>query len=280
ADLVSAEALAYGDRLVFPEKLVDPAWSDPERFDQDLPFVEVCPRRLLHALRVTDLTVPAELCTRTRVDVSGPWANRASHRAVALLRHNAHKANLPIDDGGWALLRNVAHRVDVEPGVLIMIAATDDKGRFQLAHYAPDGVPSSTVLIRAKQGHSIEGLRDDRLYVSPSIPMMHAIPVLRHSTTFGPLMSILREGILPGGGDSAVTSHGDGRRRQVHFTPFPVGDNRVVSGARDSADAHVYCNKWELYGTIPLWLSSSMAVLTTSEVSWDTIELVQFAKGA
>ncbi|MCP4242709.1 MAG: hypothetical protein GY772_19305, partial [bacterium] len=99
ADIISAEALAHGDRLVFREKLVDPAWSDPDRFEQDLPFVEVCPRRLLHALRVTDLTVAAELCTRTKVDVSGPWANRASHRAVALLRHNAHKANLPIDDG-------------------------------------------------------------------------------------------------------------------------------------------------------------------------------------
>ncbi|MCP4242144.1 MAG: RNA 2'-phosphotransferase, partial [bacterium] len=146
ADIISAESRACGALLSFPEKLVDPAWSAPESFVQEPPFVEVCQRRLLHAMRVTDLTVPAELCTKTRVDVSGPWANRASHRAVALLRHNALNANLPIDDGGWALLYNVARRVGVEPGVLIMIAAADDKGRFQLAHYAPNGVPSSTVL--------------------------------------------------------------------------------------------------------------------------------------
>ncbi|MCP4242111.1 MAG: RNA 2'-phosphotransferase, partial [bacterium] len=231
-------------------------------------------------MRVTDLGVPAELCTASRVDVSGQWALQVSHRAVWLLRHGALERNLPMDDGGWVLLRHLATRVQVEPGVLIMIAATDDKGRFPLAHYAPGGRPASTVLIRAKQGHSIAGLRDERLYVSPSVPKMHEIPVLRHSTTFGPLHAILRDGIMPGGGVSAPTRPGGGRRRQVHFVPFPVGDDRVVSGARDHADVHIYCNKWALYTQIPLWLSSSMAVLTTDEVPWDSIELVVFTKGA
>ncbi|MCP4243547.1 MAG: RNA 2'-phosphotransferase, partial [bacterium] len=131
-----------------------------------------------------------------------------------------------------------------------------------------------------KQGHSIEGLRDERLYLSPAVPKMHEIPVLRHSTTFGPLSSILRDGITPGGGDSAATRPGGGRRRHVHFAPFAVGDERVVSGARDRADVHIYCNKWALYGQIPLWLSSSMAVLTPAEVPWDSIELVVFISGA
>ncbi|MCP4240046.1 MAG: RNA 2'-phosphotransferase, partial [bacterium] len=132
----------------------------------------------------------------------------------------------------------------------------------------------------AKQGHSIAGLRDERLCVSPSVPKMHEIPVLRHSTTFGPLNSILRDGIMPGGGGAAATRPGGGQRRHVHFVPFPVGDDRVVSGARDRADVHIYCNKWALYGQIPLWLSSSMAVLTPAEVPWDSIELVVFTKGA
>ncbi|MCP4244202.1 MAG: RNA 2'-phosphotransferase, partial [bacterium] len=62
--------------------------------------------------------------------------------------------------------------------------------------------------------------------------------------------------------------------------PFPYGDEQVVSGARDTADVHIYVNKWALHGQIPLWLSSSMAVLTDREVPWEAIELVQFAKGA
>ncbi|MCP4244453.1 MAG: RNA 2'-phosphotransferase, partial [bacterium] len=198
-DLISDEARACGV-LSFPEKLVDPAWAAPRDFPQDGPFQEVCPEHLRHAMRITDLSVAAQLCTSTKVNVHSTLANRASHHAVSLLRHNALRDKLAIDDGGWALLYNVASRVHVTPGTLIMIAAADDKGRFQLAHYAPDGVPSSTVLIRAKQGHSIASLRDDRLYVSPTVPMMHAIPVLRHATTYEPLMSIMREGIKPGGG--------------------------------------------------------------------------------
>ncbi|MCP4242820.1 MAG: RNA 2'-phosphotransferase, partial [bacterium] len=171
-DLISPEARASGT-LSFPEKLVDPAWATPGDFPQENPFQEVCPEHLLHAMRVTDLSVAAQLCTSTKVNVRSTLANRASHHAVSLLRHNALRDNLPIDDGGWALLYHVARRVGVAPGTLIMIAAADDKGRFQLAHYAPGGVPSSTVLIRAKQGHSIASLRDDRLYVSPSVPKMH-----------------------------------------------------------------------------------------------------------
>ncbi|MCP4239417.1 MAG: RNA 2'-phosphotransferase, partial [bacterium] len=225
------------------------------------------------------LSVPAQLCTSTKVNVHRALANRAGHPAVSLLRHHALRDGLPLDDGGWALVFHVASRARVPPGTLIMLAAADDKGRFQLAHYAPNGVPSTTVLIRAKQGHSIANLRDDRLYVSPSVPMMHSIPVLRHATTYEPLMSIMREGIKPGGGDSQHTPSG-GRRRQVHFTPFPVGDERVLSGARATADVHVYCNKWALHGSIPLWLSSSLAVLTTEEVPWEAIELVVYAKGA
>ncbi len=170
ADLISAESRAAGRNLVFPEKIIDPAWLEPERFEQDPPFQEVCPRRLLHAMRVTDLDVPAELCTDSRIDVSGQWTLRISHRAVFLLRRSAIQSGLAMDDGGWVLLRHLANRLHVQPGVLIMIAAGDDKGRFQLAHYAPAGRPSSTVLIRAKQGHSIEGLRDERLYVSPLSP--------------------------------------------------------------------------------------------------------------
>ncbi|MCP4242108.1 MAG: hypothetical protein GY772_16245, partial [bacterium] len=99
ADIISAESRACGALLSFPEKLIDPAWAAPEDFLQEPPFVEVCQRRLLHAMRVTDLSVAAELCTKTKVNVSGPWANRASHRAVGLLRHNALRDNLPIDDG-------------------------------------------------------------------------------------------------------------------------------------------------------------------------------------
>ncbi len=95
------------------------------------------------------------------------WVLDAGRRAIYLLRHSGIREGFPMDDGGWAMLRHVASRVHVQPGALVMIAALDDKGRFQLAHYALGGRPSSTVLIRAKQGHSIEGLREERLYVSP-----------------------------------------------------------------------------------------------------------------
>ncbi|MCP4241347.1 MAG: RNA 2'-phosphotransferase, partial [bacterium] len=153
-DLISPEARSVGV-LSFPEKLVDPAWAAPGDFPQESPFQEVCPGHLRHAMRVTDLSVPAQLCTSTKVNVHSTLANRASHHAVSLLRHNAHRDGLPIDDGGWALLFHVASRVRVAPGTLIMIAAADDKARFQFAHYAPNGVPSSPVLIRAQQGHPI-----------------------------------------------------------------------------------------------------------------------------
>ncbi|MCP4241931.1 MAG: RNA 2'-phosphotransferase, partial [bacterium] len=129
------------------------------------------------------------------------------------------------------------------------------------------------MLIRAKQGHSIDGLRDERLYVSPSCPQMHMIPVLRHATTYGPLLSILRDGIIPGGA-AGGDPEAHGLRRHVHFAPFPYGDERVVSGARDTADVHIYCNKWACYEQLQLWLSSSLAVLTPGVVPWDCIELV------
>ncbi|MCP4241932.1 MAG: RNA 2'-phosphotransferase [bacterium] len=115
--------------MYFPEKTVDPAWMNPDGYPQQDPFREVCPRHLLRALRVTDLDSRDELCTNTRIEAHHRWVINASRRAVRLLRHSGIDEGLPMDDGGWALLRHVASRVGVHPGVLIMIAATDDKGR-------------------------------------------------------------------------------------------------------------------------------------------------------
>ncbi|MCP4240934.1 MAG: RNA 2'-phosphotransferase, partial [bacterium] len=171
----------FGD-LQFPVLLQDPAWTEPENYVQHHPHKVVVSPAVAPNLYISDLSLVSELCATAEVDLSSPDVIASSRKATALLRHGAIRDGLIMDDGGWVPISVLARRVRRSQGALVMIAAADSKGRFQLAHHRVGEQPRTVMLIRATQGHSIKSILDCRLFVRPVIEEVFKWPVLVHAT--------------------------------------------------------------------------------------------------
>ncbi|MCP4242979.1 MAG: RNA 2'-phosphotransferase, partial [bacterium] len=147
----------------FPVLRQDPAWVRPEVYVQSPPHQVVIQTEVARNLYISSMSNIEELCTSAEVDLNNPDVIASSRKATALLRHNALFQRLMMDDGGWVPIGLLARRVRRSVGALVVIAAADPKGRFQLAHHRVGGEPRSALLIRATQGHSISSILDGRL---------------------------------------------------------------------------------------------------------------------
>ncbi|MCP4243621.1 MAG: RNA 2'-phosphotransferase, partial [bacterium] len=217
-----------------------------------------------------------ELCTSAEIDLHNPDVIASSRKATALLRHNALTQRLMMDDGGWVPIGLLAKRAHRSVGAMIVIAAADPKGRFQLAHHRVNDEPRTAMLIRATQGHSISSILDGRLFVRPHYDDVRRWPFLVHATHYECVLDILRKGLLPGGARWSAEES----RNHVHFVPFEPEDYRVVSGTRRSAKAFLFFNKWAVFSHCDLWLTPSMAILTRDGVPWSDLEIILLYSGS
>ncbi|MCP4245302.1 MAG: hypothetical protein GY772_32600, partial [bacterium] len=260
----------------FPVLRQDPAWVRPEAYAQSPPHQVVIQTEVARNLYISSMSNIEELSTSAEVDLNNPEVIASSRKATALLRHNALFQRLLMDDGGWVPIGALARRVRRTVGAMIVIAAADQKGRFQLAHHRVAGEPRSALLIRAPKGHSISSLLDARRFVSPPYDDVRRWPYLVHATHYECVLDILRLGLLPGGARWCAEES----RNHVHFVPFGPEDYRVVSGSRRSAKAFLFFNKWAVFAHSDLWLTPSMAILTRDGVPWSDLEIIVLYTGS
>ncbi|CAE8694079.1 unnamed protein product [Polarella glacialis] len=125
----------------------------------------------------------------------------------------------------------------------------NDKKRFELLQEADQ------VFVRAVQGHSIKAVADDELLTRLSSEKGNLPTVCVHGTYRRHLASILRQGLLVGGGTS--------QRNHVHFAPFDPGDGRVISGMRYNCEVAIYLNlEGAIKAGVPFFQSANQVILS------------------
>lgn len=110
--------------------------------------------------------------------------NDISKKLSYLLRHCTNPLYIDLD-GGWADTKQICEVLNIPVTRLIHIVVTDNKQRYSLCNNA--------TLIRANQGHSIEGVKLDFIELQ-----YNEIPdLLYHGTAERFVNSILKDGLLP-----------------------------------------------------------------------------------
>lgn len=157
---------------------------------------------------------------------------RISKQLTQILRHSGRQEGLAVRSDGYACLEEVMRlpsmvKLRATDKAIREIVKTSDKQRFAMLEEA-DG----RTLIRANQGHSMEGIDMDELCGSPVVELDDG-EVCCHGTYESHLESILAQGLLAGG------KHGQSFRRTVHFAVRPPGET-VISGMRPNCQIAVY----------------------------------------
>jgi 2'-phosphotransferase len=160
-----------------------------------------------------------------------PAAVRISKQLTQLLRHSGRSEGLHVQPNGFTPLHDVLNlasmmKLKADEGIVREIVRTSDKQRFALLDNA------GQTLIRANQGHSMEGIDMDELCGSP-VSSLNAGEVCCHGTYERHLQSILRTGLKAGG------NQGLAFRKDVHFSVKPPGET-VISGMRQSCSIAIY----------------------------------------
>lgn len=161
-----------------------------------------------------------------------PVAVRISKQLTQLLRHSGRKEGLHVRPDGFAPLHDVlavksVAKLKATEEIVRELVRTNDKQRFALLE-ASDG----QVMIRANQGHSMEGIDMDELCGQP-VSELREGEVCCHGTYERHLASILKQGLKAGG------TQGQTFRKDVHFSVKPPGE-AVVSGMRLNSQVAIY----------------------------------------
>jgi len=155
-----------------------------------------------------------------------------SKQLAQTLRHSGRSEGLDIRSDGYVPLDEVLKLPSfskLNPSLedIRKVVETNDKQRFTLLEDA-----CGHFLIRANQGHSMEGIDMDELCGSP-VSELNPGEVCCHGTYESHLQNILSQGIKAGG------KHGVSFRRTVHFSIRPPGET-VVSGMRPNCQVAIY----------------------------------------
>ena len=177
---------------------------------------------------------------------------RHPHGMVQLGSDGGSSEFLPMDTGGWALVKHIAKILKVGPSEVLTMCRDNDKKRFQVAmSYGPKpeySVRPEFALIRAVQGHSATWLNPYRLYqVLDERTFKSMFQCLCHGTMISNINSILIRGLTPAGiGD------GDGPlRNEVHMSGFPPSDRADWGGhpPRSEWQAYVFLDVAAIFNT-------------------------------
>lgn len=175
---------------------------------------------------------------------------RVSKSLSSALRHNAIDWRIPMSLNGYVkvadLIRNNRFH-KTTPTQLAALCFTNDKQRFGV-FFGATKETSSTLYIRANQGHSIQDLELDlERITSPA-----QVPVAVHGTYMAAWNTIRSMGL------SRMN------RQHIHFALGLPGDNGVISGMRGSAEVLIYLDVEKvLKDGIALYKSENGVILTS-----------------
>ncbi|OBT87829.1 hypothetical protein VE02_02138 [Pseudogymnoascus sp. 03VT05] len=185
-----------------------------------------------------------------------------------LLRHDAVKAGLELDDEGFAGVGEVLQWNRLKPLKVtfddILTSVSDNsKQRFALKlnhRLTPPPEPTSTTpsdwLIRANQGHSI-AIESSALLTPITLEADNIPPVVVHGTYYAFYPSIVASGGLK-----------KMSRNHIHFsTGLPEDKGGVVSGMRNDAEVLIYVDvrKSLEEGGTSWWVSDNGVVLSEGD---------------
>ncbi|QLQ79855.1 hypothetical protein HG537_0C05040 [Torulaspora globosa] len=180
-----------------------------------------------------------------------------------LLRHGAVKEKLPIDSNGYvpvAVLlahnRLKCHKCTVED--IHRIVDNNDKKRFHIVQQPQE-------LICATQGHSIAEINPDDGVLHEITDVTELPDALIHGTNISRSLLILQSGSIK-----------RGSRNHVHLSPGVSGrDSQVVSGMRNSSNAHIHLKRdQQLLDQLRLFKSLNNVYLTPNDVPVSLFEKV------
>lgn len=91
--------------------------------------------------------------------------NRVSKFLSLVLRHQPEKIGLQLDRNGWVSVDILVEASGISKAIIAEVVSTSDKQRFS---FSPDGS-----LIRANQGHSVQGVNLELSPVTPPNTLFH-----------------------------------------------------------------------------------------------------------
>ena len=209
---------------------------------------------------------------------------------------------LSMDTGGWAPWGTVIRRlhqlladgyntngfrrtstsavrfVITENVVLATILALDVKGRFQVAFCKDPYNEIEIRAIRAVQGHSLKFVDEARLAYCPNGAAMlkQTIKELWHGTKQDGMMSILANGLIPGGSDGRI------KRNCVHISPVHPWMEGAEYTNRANSDCFVRIDVDKLYQHIPvqhIFQSANGTVLVRNSVPVECFVEIVYQNG-
>lgn len=174
---------------------------------------------------------------------------RVSKKMSWILRHGIDKLNLKIDNLGRIELNTFLEleemkNLNVDENIIMYVINNNDKKRFRLD--CVDGVK----MIGANQGHSKE--IGDRINDSELLePINKPLELCVHGTYKKFINKILETGL------KTMT------RKHIHFATGYVGDEKVISGARTSAEVFIEIDmELAMNDGIKFYLSSNGVILS------------------
>eukprot|EP00930_Biecheleria_cincta_P084918 TRINITY_DN7433_c0_g1_i1.p1 TRINITY_DN7433_c0_g1~~TRINITY_DN7433_c0_g1_i1.p1 ORF type:complete len:432 (-),score=87.93 TRINITY_DN7433_c0_g1_i1:37-1293(-) len=192
-------------------------------------------------------------------DNNQPRLVRISKTLTQLLRHKAVELEMPIRSDGYCPLDQVIgqqwlQELDCTREDVDEVVTTSDKKRFEIK--VIDGV----LMIRAVQGHSMKVIDDDELLQRLEAGSADLPRDCVHGTYRKHLDSILRHGLLAGGGQ------GQSFRNHVHFAPFAPGDKRVISGMRYDCEIAIWVDvEQAIKDGVPFYKSTNAVILSPGD---------------
>lgn len=162
-----------------------------------------------------------------------------------LLRHGAHEVGLSIRSDGYARVSDVINKTKktITLATIQNIVKKCPKQRFEI-HQHHNG----EWWIRARQGHSIQSVSDEKL--CQRITNASEVPICIHGTTLQNWKRIQTEGLKRM------------QRNHIHFATGYCGDKNVQSGIRSTSTVFIHLDVQKvLDADIPLYRSTNNVIL-------------------
>ncbi|KAG1666731.1 tRNA 2'-phosphotransferase 1 [Nymphon striatum] len=144
-----------------------------------------------------------------------------------LLRHGAHERNLILKDGGFVDVESILMIGQSKTNKwteedIVRVVFENDKKRFSLRNDM-----NGKLQIRANQGHTIQGIKNEELLTNLS-EITDVPENVIHGTYLKNWQRIKKVGL------SRM------KRNHIHFSVGLPGDSHVISGMRFNAEVYIY----------------------------------------